>query len=155
MLADAHVESSKPALNLGSSPWLCTSDLLGHAVAYLRFDLSGVRRPVLHAKLSLRNVEDEDASERRKVFLVSQDGWDEATITFDSAPELGPSLGTIPEASRDATCSFGVTAVVNQETDSVLTLAVGAPKNGQPSKFLSRESGAAPRLVIIEAPRGE
>jgi hypothetical protein len=83
------------------------------------------------------------------VHLVADDDWDEALLCFENAPELGAALGTIPRASRDSTRALAVTAAVNRETDAFLTLAVAAKPDGPACAFLARESGSAPRLVII------
>jgi hypothetical protein len=105
---------------------------------------------VLHAKLSLRTSTQHGPPGSRRLYLVDDDGWDEAAITFATAPELGRSLGAVPNASRDSTRSIDVTAAVNEHGDDVLTLALGPRLTFRgPSRVVSREGGQAPRLVLI------
>ena len=151
--ADAHVEAARPDDPLGTETRLVSKGGAEPAVTFLRFDLSGVRLPVLHAKLSLRNPEDYASYLKREVFAVSARAWEESTLTYPDAPALASSLGLIPKTSRDGTRSLDVTAAVNACDAATLTLALAAPRGvAAASPVLSRESGEAPRLVLIEGP---
>jgi hypothetical protein len=152
--ADAHVASTQPNTNFGADTTLLSeASPQQQAVAYVRFDTTGVQRPLLHAKLSFRNPESSLSSGDREVFFVDDTSWGEATITYANAPPLGTSLGVMPRASRDGTRSLDVTAVVNADPDRILTFAVTAPPfAAQGSLLVSREGGEAPRLVLMRRP---
>ncbi len=150
--ADAHVIAGGQAhKNFGTEAYLL-SDTLPAAFAYVRFDVTGVQRPVLHAKLSFRNPEVHLSSDQREVHTVHDSNWDELTLTWDNRPDLGPALGIIPRATRDGTRSLDVTAAVNADPDGVITFALTTTANGEPASLVtSREGGAAPRLIMIPA----
>ena len=54
---------------------------------YARFDVSGVQRPVLHAKLSFRNPQVNLSADAREVRIVPDSNWNEHTITFGRGHE--------------------------------------------------------------------
>ena len=151
---DAHVVSTQPNASFGAAATLLSeSSPQQQAIAYAGFDVSGIQRPVLYAKLSFRNPENHLSSAEREVFVVDDTTWGEGTITFANAPPLGASAGVIPRASRDGTRSLDVTEVVNADPDGLISLALAAaPGAGQASTVRSRESGAAPRLVLMRRP---
>ena len=149
--ADAHVLSTQPGTNFGADVTLRTEDdPKQKAVAYLRFDLSGIQRPAQHVKLSFRNPELHLSRAEREVFVVDDVTWDESTITYASAPSLGSSLGVIPRSSRDGTRSLDVTDAINTAPGTRISFALAAALvDGSASLVDSRESGRAPRLVLM------
>ena len=51
------------------------------------------------------------------VFGVANTTWNEATITFSNAPEVGPLLVQMPTSSRDGTIAAQVTDAVQEDPD--------------------------------------
>ena len=88
-VADASVVSSQPNTNFGSDPTLFVQTQSLIARAYLRFDVSSVERPVVHAKLSLRVPTNPLGIGAISARLVPDTSWSEGGITFANAP--GPS----------------------------------------------------------------
>lgn len=144
--ADAWVDSAVPNENFGATATLLSRS--GSKVAYLRFDASGVRRPVLHAKLSLNNF-DEAVTLLR---TVSDSAWDEATISFSNRPPIdGTENYPMPNVTRDGTRSVDVTDAVNQDDDGVVTFALFNTLSFD-GAVSSREGQQPPRLVLLPEP---
>jgi hypothetical protein len=147
--ADAYVVADDGDANFGSATTL-RSDTNPLTYTYARFDVSGVQRPVLHAKLSFRNPQVNLSADAREVRIVPDSNWNEHTIPWNNRPLLGNSLGVIPRATRDGTRSIDVTAAVNADPDGVITFALTTTAAGEPASLVtSREGGAAPRLVMM------
>ena len=143
---DAHVSLAAPASNFGSSTVLYAATGASAQNIHLRFDVSGIGDPVLLAKLSLRVAT--TGSGGGPVRLVDDTTWDEATITWATAPPLGATLATMPQATRDGTWGAGVTSAVNADPDGQLAFGLLSPV-ATPTPYLSKESGQTPRLVLV------
>jgi len=162
--ADAYVDTAQPTANFGSAFNLAFSHLARWS--YARFDLAAVTHGVLHAKLSLVTPADV-ATRAAQVVVVSDTGWNEATIDAATAPAFdGPVLGTIPTASRGSAVSLDVTSAVVAALATPsrkLTLGIrSAPSPPTAQEYASRETAHPPRLVLSVAdpatsagPRGE
>jgi hypothetical protein len=148
-VADSYVLATDGDDNFGDSP-LLLSDSNPLAFTYVRFDVNGITRPLLHAKLNFRNPEVNLSADEREVYIVPDSNWGELTITWNNRPALGDPIGVFPRATRDGTRSLDVTAEVNADPDGVITFAVTPTVNLGPASLLtSREGGAAPRLVML------
>ncbi len=141
---DATVALATPATNLGADTLLSAAAGAAAQNIYARFDASGVSEPVLHAKLSLRVFANGGGSAR----LVNSTAWNESAITWATAPPLGATLVTVPQASRDGTWGGQVTAAYNADPDHVLSFAITSPVAG-PMNYHSREGSDPPRLVLV------
>jgi hypothetical protein len=154
---DAFVDDNQPAQNFGASPELTWA----HASkrCYVQFDLPAVVDSVVYAKLSLKTPPNV-AMRSAEVVVVSDTGWDEATVAAANAPVFdGAVLGTIPVASRGTAVSLDVTDAVQ----AALALAPGAaqlslgvralPGPSSDQQVGSRESSDGPRLVLTTVPR--
>ena len=147
--ADSYVRSDAPSSNFGTQTQLLTQGGSTTATTYMRFDFSGVHRPVLFAKLSLRVQSGSPPS--TLVGVVTNNNWNENTITFQNAPAIdGGTVATIPAASREGTICADVTSAVNSSPNGVLTLALSLSSSGQGS-LVSREGGQPPRLILTTA----
>jgi hypothetical protein len=151
-LADAAVDGGQPTTNFGADPTL----VLGTTArrAYLKFDLAGLAGTVLEAKLSLISPPDFTSSGGAQLWGVGDTTWEEATITFATAPPLDGALhGQLPAISRGTAVSFDVSAAVQASSGGPVAFALAsAPGLENPKEFLSREGGEAPRLVITLRP---
>lgn len=148
--ADAYVLAAQPNANFGTAATLRVAGQPQIARAYLKFDLRGVPRPVLHAKLSLRNPENALADAALGVRRAADTSWGENTITFNNAP--APSGGTriIPQLTRDGNRALSVTEWVNGDADGLITLVLVAAASNTPATLVhSREGGWAPQLVLV------
>ena len=150
-VADGHVDTNRPEVSFGDEPRLQYSRL--GKLAFVRFDLGGVQRPVLHAKLSLR-VPTEDGLYQTTEVLQAKGAWSERELTAADAPELGLVLGTMPRATRDGSRALDLTAAVNGADGDALSLALRlAQRHPGTASVLARETGDGPRLVLITASR--
>lgn len=143
---DATVASATPTTNLGSDTLLTTAGGGAPQNMYARFDGSAVTLPVLLAKYSMRVFSNGGGPVR----LVNDVSWTENTITWSSAPALGASLVTMPQASRDGTFGAQVTSAWAADADRILSFATTLPGPG-PATYHSREGQDPPRLVLVVA----
>lgn len=143
---DATVAFATPTTNLGSDTLLTTAGGGSPQNVYARFDGSRVTLPVLLAKFSMRVFSNGGGPVR----LVNDVTWTENTITWSTAPTLGASLVTMPQASRDGTFGAQVTSAWTADTDRILSFATTLPGVG-PATYHSREGHDPPRLVLVVA----
>ncbi|MGE0479287.1 MAG: DNRLRE domain-containing protein [Phycisphaerae bacterium] len=146
--ADSFVSAGFPNSNDGASVQLRVQGGTSPRNAYVKFNLAGVRRPALFAKLSLRCLADGGGD----VHLVDDTTWGELTITYNNAPPIGPRLVTLPQAPSDGTIAVDATAAVNADEDGVLSFANVFPV-ASPLVYHSREAGQPPRLVLVVSTR--
>ena len=124
-------------------------------IAYLRFDLSGVRGTIVGATLQLygRNTGGSTYRGNLSVYPVASTTWAEAGgigITWNTRPALGgPALATAAITSGAARYySWGVTAAVVQK--GLLSLAVDMPSvAGSPDEFNAREATSNPPQLVL------
>jgi hypothetical protein len=154
--ADAYVDGALPSTNFGAAAalaWRWQS-----IRSYVRFDLSGATDPPLRAKLSLMCLPD-DAILETEIVVVTDNGWEELTITAANAPAFdGAVLGAIPAASRGTAVSLDVTdavaaAIAGSPGAAELTLGIrAAGVSAAVHRAGSRESIDPPRLVLTMPP---
>jgi len=150
--ADATVRADLPDAAFGQEPVLRTRPGDAAAHAYVRFDASAVEGEILAAKLSLRVTT--SGSGGGEVRPVDDASWDEATLTFNTAPQFGADvLARVPNLSRDSSFAADVTDALRSDADGEVSFAlVGGPGGG--ATYHSREAGDGPRLILsVRLPR--
>ena len=148
--ADATASELTPQTPLGLASHL--DFLAGGQEKYslLRFDLSPYASDIaagrlIHAKLSLRNINKLNGG-----ILVSQvhdTSWNEANVTYWSAPVLGSTVAAVPFTTEDGTVSADVTHLARTDADGILGLGLSSPI-AQEGRVVSREGGEPARLVL-------
>ncbi|MEQ1834339.1 MAG: DNRLRE domain-containing protein, partial [Candidatus Eisenbacteria bacterium] len=141
---DATVALATPGTNLGADSLLSAAAGAAAQNSYLRFDGTALGEPVLYAKLSLRVFGNGGGSAR----LVSDVTWDESSLTWATAPAIGTTVASVPQASRDGSWGADVTSAWAADADHVLSFALTTPAIG-PMTFHSREGNDPPRLVFV------
>lgn len=141
---DAFVTASDPDSNAGFGPMLFGAGGATPSNIHATFDASGESGLLLLAKLSLRVFQSGGGGVRR----VDDASWDEGTITWTTAPPLGPVLVSLPQSSRDGTLGAAVTNTVRDDPDGLVSFALTMPGAAQ-SSYWSKEGGDAPRLVLV------
>jgi hypothetical protein len=147
--ADATVDAALPNTNFGSAPDLRALNGVAPVRAYVRFDLRGINRPILRAKLSLRVTD--GATGGAAVALVDDSSWGENTITYATAPPAGAVHQTIPDASRESAVSADVTAAVNADPDQIVSFVIVAAGSNGARRYHSRQTEQPPRLILTVA----
>lgn len=141
---DATVAFATPTTTLGLDTLLTSSGGSSPQNMFARFDGSAVSQRVLLAKYSMRVFSSGGGSVR----LVNDVAWNENTITWNTAPALGASLVTMPQASRDGTFGAQVTSAWLADTDHRMSFVATLPSVG-PATYHSREGNDPPRLVLV------
>jgi hypothetical protein len=140
--ADAYVSRLRPGTNFGSANDLVVDGVVKRG--YLRFDLAGVPGSVTRATLRLYR---KDASlAGYEVRAVADQGWQEQTITYNTAPPPGALVATAQPVLPRAVTSVDITPLVSGATVvDVVIIAVADSR----LRLASRESGRlAPELVV-------
>ena len=157
--ADTFISEFSPDNNFGDARSFSLHRFLDHVFeGYLRFDLSAVTAPITSARLRLYPTYPEryiEGSEPASlvVSFVASDGWDEATMTWNSAAQAGMAASEILSVSHamNGALEIDVTALVMTEGagDQRLSLKVTA-LNDTSVLFNSREAFTnQPALVIV------
>jgi acid phosphatase type 7 len=142
--ADAYVSQTRPTANFGSAKELLAGSRPKVRRSYLRFDLTNLSGTV--AKATVRFYSNDTSQTGFEVRTVSDDTWDEQTITYNNAPPPGSLVASVPQVPADTFTSVDVTALV--AGNGVVSLAVIAANR---LRLASRESGALAPQLIVEA----
>ncbi|WFB37756.1 DNRLRE domain-containing protein [Kiritimatiellota bacterium B12222] len=156
--ADTYVHDKYPTTNFGSSEYMLvkdTNDPDYTRIAYLRFPLSAVTDSMTAAtlKLKVKQIGGEGAGSRWvEIRKLSDDSWDESTMTWNTKASVGTVIATIDAGTVDESYEIDVTAYVQTEaaTDGVVSFALYQPSNtNKMVSFYSRESiGNEPVLEL-------
>lgn len=142
--ADTYVDASKPTSNFGASTSM-RIDGSPVKTAYLRFDVSGVGGPSA-ARLQL--FFQSNLSQLVTVHAVADTTWSESTMTYASAPLLGPALASASSIQSGSWVSFDVSAAISG--DGPVAFAV-TTSGSSASRFSSRE-GTNPAQLLVPPP---
>lgn len=141
--ADSYVDSGNPSTNYGSQTQL-RADGSPTVRSYVRFNVQGLSGSVTRA--TLRVYANSSSSGGYEARGVSNNSWEESTITYNNAPAVGNVLGSSGGFSGGTWTSVEITAYITG--NGSYNLAVVVPGSTAVS-FASRESGGnAPRLVV-------
>ncbi len=158
-LADAFVKGGADAnINFGTDATLIvkesTSDIWDRR-SFLKFDLSAIIGTVTTAKIRLK-VSAGSAGAIHKLHAVTNDNWTESGstgITWGNQPATSSLISTQTVPSTNGWMEFDVTTLVNNETDSILTVRISDASTAE--NFVSYHSKEAtnanerPQLEII------
>jgi hypothetical protein len=142
-LTDAYVAADFPSNNYGLSGTL-KADVSPHYRSYLRFHVNDISGAVTN--VTLRLYATSSSSSGVQVQSVTSQNWEENSITYATAPALGPVIGSSGGFASASWVSVDVTSLVTGS--GVYDLAV---TTADPSvlNFNSRDaSGNRPQLVV-------
>jgi hypothetical protein len=147
--ADAYVNADKPEANYGSASVLRV-DGSPDVRSYLRFTVRGVAAGAVVKRATLRLYTQSLPSAGCDAHAVSDDSWNEATITYANAPTVGSVAGSSGPGSRKAGwVEVDVTPLVSGNG----TFSVALTTSGSTAiSFLSRETAGPPELEIETGP---
>jgi len=142
-VADAYVTSAIPNTNYGGSQQI-RFDASPVVNGYLTFNVQGVGAPIASAQLKL--YANSSSTAGCKVYAVSNTGWAERSITFNTAPPLGAQIGSIGAFRSSTWITVDVTSLITGNGTFSLALT---GNNTTAVSLASRETGAnAPQLII-------
>lgn len=158
-VADAYVRGgTSSALNFGTDPALLTKDISASNVnrdSFLRWDLSGQSGKLISAAVRLAVVNTSQSGNECGAAFVSDDSWDENTLTFDNKPSSGQLFSQwLPITGESVEFSVTPQVVDTLLDDGKLSLRIrstgdyGGPGN---VTYASREDTAAsnrPQLIL-------
>jgi hypothetical protein len=143
-IADTSVDSQSPSSNYGTDVEL-EVDGSPTKITYLRFDVTGLNGTVQSARLSFDCVNDGPFG--GTIHSVSDNSWDENTITFDTRPDIdGPALDTVGAVAVGDIVEFDVTPSVGG--NGIYSFAI-VPDSTKRVKYRSREDSINPPALII------
>jgi len=153
---DAWVDGVNADANHGSEDHFLV--MRGRRIGLVKFNLRHLGGQIERAELCFNTHPSVASDVGLRVHSVSHSNWDEATVTFNNAPQLQGILhNQLPELSRGTAVSLDVTAQVIAALGGHLSFALSGGGSSPDNKvFVSREGGEAPRLVItLRPPSGD
>ena len=153
--ADAYVDSGTPDANYGAALNLRTDNLPTRQRSYLRFAVSGLTGTVRQA--TLRMYANRTNPVGVAIHPVHDTTWNEATITYASAPRMDALTVNSPPTTQGGWVELDVTSLVTGNgalnlglTGSPLRGDAAHPHHYPQNDFASRETGTtAPELVVV------
>jgi hypothetical protein len=143
-VADTTVDSNDPSGNYGSSTKLGV-DGSPIKITYLRFDVTGIDRAVQSARLRLavRGA----SSSGGTIHTISDNSWDENTVTFDTRPVVdGAALDTMGAVAVGDTIEFDITGTINE--NGIYSYAINSEISDGASYYSREKSAYQPELII-------
>lgn len=143
--ADTYVNASSPSQNYGSATVFRVLNSPDEH-AYLRFTVQGLAGyPVMHAHLLV--YANTSSNIGINALAVSDNTWDENTVTYNTAPALGALLGSSTTFTSGGWVSIDVTPYVTGEG----TYSFGITTPGSTTlSFAAKESGANAAQLIVD-----
>jgi hypothetical protein len=146
-VADTFADSDAPTTNFNADTHL-RADARAARISFLRFAVSGTAgRPVMQARLWLQ-VTDASTGSGGSVHLISDNTWNEATLTWDNYPAIdGPALFTLGPVASGALVEFVLDGAI--AGDGAYDLAIDSPSSdGVDYRSNAATSGQRPTLVL-------
>ena len=143
-VADTFVNSRKPTKNYGSHTTLQV-DGSPTEIMYLRVNVTGLSGAVQSARLRLEVVN--RSSFGGTIYSISDNSWDEGTVTFDTRPVIdGPALDALGVVEVRDIVELDVTAAITG--NGTYSFAMDS-NNNNGADYRSREAGTNPPTLII------
>jgi hypothetical protein len=140
---DASIRNASPTNNYGSDTTLeVDNSPVKHFL--LKFDVTGINtQTVTNAKLCLFNVD--GANEGGDFYAVSDDSWQEETVTWSNAPSAETTLlGSLGDVNPDTWYEVNLTSHIT--ADGTYSLRVSDSVGG--ADYSSKEGSNAPKLLV-------
>jgi hypothetical protein len=151
--SDTYVDSSEPLRNFDSHTRL-NIDKSPQRIAYLRFHVTGVgSRRVAGARLRLEATSGSESS-AGQVHLVSDLGWDAATLSFTNRPALGGVLDSQGPVAGNTIVSFDLGTAITGDGVYAFGLS-SSSSDGVAYRSSASTKGLRPELEITLAAEGE
>ena len=147
---DTYADSGQPTTNFGKATTLAARAPSPQRASYLKFDVAGIgAAKVQSAKLRLFN---KDASSvGGQVNALTSTSWTEASLTWNTRPAMGTSLGSFGAVSTGKWYEVDVTSAI--KGDGTYGFGINSSSTDQVN-WASTEAGAssAPQLVVTASP---
>ena len=143
-VADAYVTADAPQGNYGDATML-RLDGNPATVSYLRFTQTGVVGTPRRALLRL--YAQSNSALGYQIHNVSSGAWDEATITFESAPHFDPVVAASGPLVAESWSEIDVTSLLQAGAPLALALTTVGDAS---IRLAARESGALAPTLLIE-----
>ncbi|GEM_PF-3035654 len=155
-VADSYVRPSEPTNKYGDREELIVRSAGSDTRhTYLRFDVSGITRPIQSATLRLF-VSQAHSTLGGQVVTIDDHSWEELEINYENAPPtLGrPMVGNLPKGAVNEWVELDITSAVSGNGPVSLAIISPIPTDGFQARYHSKEheSGNAPQLYIVQEP---
>ncbi|ALJ04461.1 hypothetical protein APS56_04590 [Pseudalgibacter alginicilyticus] len=106
--------------------------------SYLKFDLTHLGA---YQNVKLRLTKEDSINNNFEAFFVTDDSWLESTITWNTAPVAGTSLGIISSGTSPQ-IEWNITDIANTELsgDGIISIMIVSSINGLQSNLYSKET---------------
>lgn len=155
-VADSYVNGAATTTNYGTSNYVVSKTSATNRYAYLKFDLRGLPDTIASAKLRLY-VKSVTAADSRTVYALSDDTWDEATLTWANRPSYGAALASAYVPGSNRYIEWDVTSYIRAEYagDGFASICVNDPvaNHNTGIDFYTKENiSNIPQLVFTTIP---
>jgi hypothetical protein len=143
---DAHVIGNQATTNFGESLLLST-DTSPATESYLKFNLQPFAAVTIQ-QATLRMFVDSTSANAQNIKEVTNDSWEEETITFNTKPAKGAtSLATFTPATDAVFHPVGLTSHVNANKGTIMSLVVDS--TGSDSYRFNSDEALSNRLELV------
>ncbi len=143
--ADTYVNASNPASNYGTATTLrmdASPDIHG----FLRITISGTSGRTI-SKVTLKIFTNTSSTLGIQVLSVSDTTWTEKTMTYDTAPPLGPVIASSGAITASTWVTFDITTYITG--DGTYSVGIQTPSSSAIS-VQSREASSNPPQLVID-----
>lgn len=149
VMEDGFVDSDTPSTNYGSSTVLSTDGGPSIKVSYLKFDLTTLAT-VQFATLRFRVADQPgaDSTSTQHVKEVADNSWTEGTLTYDTRPVVGTTLGSNQGGVQGQVKEVDVTASVASHAGGIYSIAIDQVETDGMEIYAKDSGPNAPTLVI-------
>jgi len=159
-IADSWMDKNAPNVNKGTDTKLHSRGLTdGQRISFLKFDLSslGAGANMISAKVYLRRDGGDSADEIADIYFVSDDSWQENTITWNNMPGWSPAPIASTTVGSGEWYYWEVGSAVQTELngDKTLSLALMMRAASDHKDWDSRENELAKRPYMIVTYSGD
>ena len=148
---DSFILDNKVNLNMGSEATISVKNTT-RKVGLVKFDLSSVTDPVLSAVLEIKGTNAASGG-NLSVYSVTDDSWNENTVTYSTRPSKGALLGSTTLGASGTVYSIDISDFVVAESNGDNTVSLWLNDNlstGSRYDFASKEAAGevGPKLVL-------
>jgi hypothetical protein len=157
-VADTYVNGAATTTNYGTSNYVVSKTSSTNRYAFMKFDLRGIPDTIASAKLRLY-VKSVTAADSRTVYALSDDTWDENTLTWANKPSYGSALASSYVPGPNRYIEWDVTSYIQAEYagDRFASIVVNDPvaNHNTGIDFYTKENiSNIPQLVITTTSPG-
>lgn len=154
-VADTYLRANQPTTAFGAAATIESNNANGVRVMLLRFDLRAISQPTKHLRLDLTAVAGNAGNVFQVFGLTSGENWDEATVSWSTAPGVNHSFNGLTGVQADYldTTAFANSGAALASYSSAATGLVNVfdVSSGPVLDFVNADADKVVTFLIAEA----